>query len=82
MTESIRTLTFRWVNAYLAKSDAGFVLIDTGMAGNRAALERELRDAGCAPGDLRLILITHGDPTETLITVAMPPTCERSMARR
>ena len=62
MTESIRTLTFRWVNAYLVKTDTGFVLIDTGMAGNRATLERELRAAGCQPGDLRLILITHGDP--------------------
>ena len=62
MTESIRTLTFRWVNAYLVKTDTGFVLIDTGMAGNRAALERELGAAGCAPGDLQLIVITHGDP--------------------
>ena len=62
MTESIRTLTFRWVNAYLVKTDAGFVLIDTGMAGNRATIERELRAAGCAPGDLQLIVITHGDP--------------------
>jgi len=62
MTESIRTLTFRWVNAYLVKTDTGFVLIDTGMAGNRATLERELSVAECQPGDLRLILITHGDP--------------------
>jgi len=62
MAESIRTLTFRWVNAYLVKSDSGFVLIDTGMAGNRATLERELRAAGCGPSDLQLILITHGDP--------------------
>jgi len=62
MTESIRTLTFRWVNAYLVKTDAGFVLIDTGMAGNRATIERELRTAGCGPGDLQLIVITHGDP--------------------
>ncbi len=62
MTESIRTLTFRWVNAYLVKTDAGFVLIDTGMAGNRTKIERELRAAGCGPGDLQLIVITHGDP--------------------
>ena len=62
MTESIRTLTFRWVNAYLVKTDAGFVLIDSGMSSNRATIERELRDAGCAPSDLQLILITHGDP--------------------
>ncbi len=62
MTESIRTLTFRWVNAYLVKTDAGFVLIDTAMSSNRATIERELRAAGCNPGDLRLIVITHGDP--------------------
>ncbi|MCD6136779.1 MBL fold metallo-hydrolase [Candidatus Bipolaricaulota bacterium] len=62
MTESIRTLTFRWVNAYLVKTGTGFVLIDTGMASNRATLERELSAAGCQPGDLRLILVTHGDP--------------------
>jgi len=62
MTESIRTLTFRWVNAYLVKTDDGFVLIDTGMPGNRVTLERELSAAGCGPGDLRLIVITHGDP--------------------
>jgi len=46
MTESIRTLTFRWVNAYLVKSDAGFILIDSGIAGDRVSLERDLRDAG------------------------------------
>ncbi|HUT86632.1 MAG TPA: MBL fold metallo-hydrolase [Candidatus Heimdallarchaeota archaeon] len=62
MTESIRTLTFRRVNAYLVRTDAGFVLIDTGMSGNRVTLERELSAAGCGPGDLRLIVITHGDP--------------------
>ncbi len=62
MTQDIRTLTLRWVNAYLVKTDAGFILIDTGMSGNRAALERELHDAGCRPGDLRLVIVTHGDP--------------------
>jgi len=44
------------------KTDAGFVLIDSGMSSNRASLERELRDAGCSPDDLKLIVITHGDP--------------------
>jgi glyoxylase-like metal-dependent hydrolase (beta-lactamase superfamily II) len=62
MTESIRTLTFRWVNAYLVKSDTGFILIDTGFVSNRTKLESALRAAGCRPGDLRLIVITHGDP--------------------
>jgi hydroxyacylglutathione hydrolase len=60
MTE-IRTLSFRFVNAYLIKTDAGFVLVDTGMRGNRARLERGLRAAGCRPGNLKLIVVTHGD---------------------
>jgi len=50
------------VNAYIVKNDAGFILIDSGIAGNRASLERDLHDSGCAPGDLKLIVITHGDP--------------------
>ena len=58
----IRTLAFRFVNAYLIVTQTGFVLIDTGMRGNRARLESELRAAGCEPGDLTLVLVTHGDP--------------------
>lgn len=49
------------VNCYLVQTDAGFVLIDTGSSNARAALERELANAGCQPGDLKLIVITHGD---------------------
>jgi hydroxyacylglutathione hydrolase len=49
------------VNAYLATGGAGFVLIDTGLATKRAELERELASAGCRPGGLRLVVITHGD---------------------
>jgi len=49
------------VNCYLVKGDAGHVLIDTGLATRRADLERALEGAGCRPGDLRLIVITHGD---------------------
>ena len=62
MTEPIRTLAFRVSNAYLIKGEEGFVLIDTGFRFDRARLEAELRAAGCQPGDLRLIVITHGDP--------------------
>jgi len=62
MTQDIRTLALRWVNAYLVGTAEGFVLIDTGMAGNRATLERELSAAGCARGKLELIVVTHGDP--------------------
>jgi len=50
------------VNAYLVTTDMGFVLVDTGMRTHRESLERTLRDEGCMPGSLSLILITHGDP--------------------
>ena len=38
-----------------------FVLIDTGLATKRAALVARLREAGCLPGTLALVLLTHGD---------------------
>ncbi len=49
------------VNCYLVETGAGFVLIDTGSSNIRANLEKELEAAGCTPGKLKLILITHGD---------------------
>jgi hydroxyacylglutathione hydrolase len=49
------------VNCYLVETDSGFVLIDTGSSNRRAELEKELIGAGCKPGDLRLIVLTHGD---------------------
>jgi len=62
MAQEIRSLAFRWVNAYLVRTGAGFVLIDTGFTRNRAQLENVLSEAGCRPGDLKLIVVTHGDP--------------------
>ena len=49
------------VNCYLVETDTGFVLIDTGGANKRAELEKELVSAGCQPGNLQLIVLTHGD---------------------
>jgi len=49
------------VNSYLVKARDGFVLIDTGFSNSRAKLERRLAAAGCIPGNLKLILLTHGD---------------------
>jgi hydroxyacylglutathione hydrolase len=66
MTPEIKTirlpLPFRLgsVNCYLIKTDSGCILIDTGSPNSRAGLEREL-EAGCAPGRLKLIVLTHGD---------------------
>lgn len=65
MSQMIVTIDLRGaligVNCYLVKADAGYVLIDTGISSKRADLEGRLEAAGCRPGDLRLILLTHGD---------------------
>lgn len=49
------------VNCYLVKTLPGFILIDTGGANARRGLDTALEEAGCKPGDLKLIMITHGD---------------------
>ncbi len=65
--DELRTITLSLpfklgnVNCYLVKTDAGFVLVDTGSANGRAELERALAAAGCRPGALKLIVLTHGD---------------------
>jgi glyoxylase-like metal-dependent hydrolase (beta-lactamase superfamily II) len=49
------------VNCYLIETGAGYVLIDTGGSNSREALVGELESAGCGPGLLKLIVLTHGD---------------------
>jgi hydroxyacylglutathione hydrolase len=49
------------VNCYLVRTGDGYVLIDTGKASKRGAIEKEIESAGCRPGDLGLIILTHGD---------------------
>jgi hydroxyacylglutathione hydrolase len=49
------------VNCYLVETDTGFALIDTGGSNKRAELLKELASAGCQPGHLTLIVLTHGD---------------------
>jgi hydroxyacylglutathione hydrolase len=57
----VETICLASVKSYLLGARDGFVLIDTGKPESRGALEARVRDAGCAPGDLRLIVLTHGD---------------------
>lgn len=56
-------LPFRmgYVNCYLVPTGSGFILIDTGGSNNRRALVAGLDSAGCKPGLLNLIILTHGD---------------------
>ena len=49
------------VNCYLIKINTAYFLIDTGSSNKRAYLEKELESAGCRPGNLNLIVLTHGD---------------------
>jgi hydroxyacylglutathione hydrolase len=53
------------VNCYLLNTGNGFILIDTGAAlKNRQTGEdfvKELENAGCVPGKLNMIILTHAD---------------------
>jgi hydroxyacylglutathione hydrolase len=49
------------VNCYLIETDTGCILIDTGCSNKRNNIENELEGAGCKPGNLKLIVLTHGD---------------------
>ncbi|MHB1413948.1 MAG: MBL fold metallo-hydrolase [Chloroflexota bacterium] len=61
MSQGIRTIGVGNVNCFLVRTDDGFVQVDTSLPGKRADLEKELAAAGCRPGDLNLIVLTHGD---------------------
>lgn len=61
MTPGIRIIRLGGVNCYLIAADDGFVLIDSGTPEKREALDAELTSAGCRPGSLRLVVLTHGD---------------------
>jgi hydroxyacylglutathione hydrolase len=65
-TLEINTLTTPFVfnvsvNCYLVRTGDGFILIDTGRTNKRGAIEKQLESAGCQPGNLTLIVLTHGD---------------------
>ncbi|HJV23685.1 MAG TPA: MBL fold metallo-hydrolase [Holophagaceae bacterium] len=47
------------VNAHLILGDRGSILVDTGLPGSEAKVERALRREGRSLQDLRLIVVTH-----------------------
>jgi hydroxyacylglutathione hydrolase len=61
MPAAVTTIPLSGVNCYLLSAGDGFALVDTGLATKRAALETQLTAAGCTPGALRVIVLTHGD---------------------
>ncbi|MBD3190206.1 MAG: MBL fold metallo-hydrolase [Candidatus Heimdallarchaeota archaeon] len=56
-----KIITHRKVNCYLIKINGKYLLIDSGYSNQRKKIEKELDEAGCEPGNLKLILLTHGD---------------------
>ncbi len=69
MEPTITTIPLSGVNCYLLRQDNNFILCDTGgplifdkvFDNRREELIRELEKQGCCKGNLKLILLTHGD---------------------
>lgn len=65
MTQEITIISLKFwfvsVNCYLIKVGDGYILIDTGFSLHKRGIERELNNAGCKPGNLKLIIVTHAD---------------------
>jgi glyoxylase-like metal-dependent hydrolase (beta-lactamase superfamily II) len=62
----VKTITTPFIlnvsnNCYLVRVSNGFILIDTGRNNKRNVIEKELESADCRPGNLKLIVLTHGD---------------------
>ncbi len=65
MEEEIKVIKLVFVNAFLIKAKEGFILIDTGLSTQWEKLENELTSAGCLPGKIKLVILTHGDRDHT-----------------
>ncbi len=61
MAGDLKVINLGFVNCYLFETEQGYVLVDTGMGNQRSRLAGALEEAGCKPGNLQLVLITHAD---------------------
>ena len=61
MTQEITRIKISMVNCYLIKDNDNFFMVDTGFGMQRRRVLREMSEAGCQPGKLKLIIITHAD---------------------
>lgn len=55
----IPILPFKMVNAHLIKSDAGSILVDTGIPGSERMIAKVLGRYGLSFKDIKLIVVTH-----------------------
>ena len=61
MTETVTQIyTGNFTNVFLVQGYTGWVLVDAGNPGKEELILKRLAEHGIKPGDLRLILITHG----------------------
>jgi hydroxyacylglutathione hydrolase len=60
MNQEIKIIPLK-VPGYLITGRDGYMLIDCGDISDRPRLEKELAMAGVKPGNLKLVLLTHGD---------------------
>ncbi|MCP4541044.1 MAG: MBL fold metallo-hydrolase [Chloroflexi bacterium] len=61
-SSKVLTLSLGHFNTYLIQTDDGYILVDTGMAGDDKVLEQAISEAGINPQDINLIIITHAHP--------------------
>jgi len=61
MPSEVTIINLGGVNCYVLKAGDGFVLVDTGFQTQRAKLEQRLEETGCKRGELKMIILTHGD---------------------
>jgi hydroxyacylglutathione hydrolase len=57
----INTISAMGVNCYLVQNGEQYFLVDTGFRFSRKKIEAKMIAAGCKPGQLKLILLTHAD---------------------
>jgi glyoxylase-like metal-dependent hydrolase (beta-lactamase superfamily II) len=61
MSDIIKPINLEFVNAFLVQVLDGYILIDSGVPAQWKNLDKQLVCAGCLPGKLKLVIITHGD---------------------
>jgi hydroxyacylglutathione hydrolase len=61
----IKIITNPVVNCYLLKTGDTYFMVDAGVSFYRGGLKKALKQEGCRPGDLKLVVITHGDYDHT-----------------
>ena len=61
MQNKVICINLGGVNCYLLEGTAGFMLIDSGFFAKRKVLTERLQEVGCKAGNLRIVVLTHGD---------------------